>query len=71
MTIGDALPYVAFWVVTGTCLITWMAIRRQRHQHEWKEFDRYTIVVGDGRKNKGSVSYCVCEDCGERKSFYL
>lgn len=69
MTIGDGITYGAFWIGASSALIAWFYFRSPRHRHKWKETERLDITrVRTGTKI-GERVFCVCEDCGEPKSF--
>lgn len=70
MTIGDSLPYVAFWISLCTAFLGWLKIRFPRHQHQWKEKGRGNIA-GASDETIGQAVFCVCEGCGEHKMFKM
>lgn len=69
MTIGEGMAYSVFWLVCGVSFIAWLWFRSPKHRHKWKETGRDNIV----RRNTkiGTRVYCVCDDCGEPRSFNL
>ncbi|ANL02682.1 hypothetical protein [Rhizobium phage RHEph18] len=67
MTIGAGVAYSTFWLMCGVSFIAWLWFRAPRHRHKWNEVGNADRMRGD--KMVGRRIVCVCEECGEPRSF--
>ena len=69
MTIGEGMAYGTAWVCMAAAWGAWLWFKAPKHRHKWKEKNREDIVrVRTGGKI-GERVFCVCEECGEPRSF--
>jgi hypothetical protein len=64
---AGSVEFIAF--MAAVCFIAWLISKG--HRHKWKETSRQEVVRTRDKVLIGFRSYCVCEECGEPRSFNL
>lgn len=69
MTIGAGIAYGTAWICVAASWIAWLWFRAPKHRHKWKEINRDERLRTRAGIKVGERVYCVCEECGEPRSF--